>query len=309
MTYFLAVDAGGTKTEFLLANEVQELGRVRTGTIKRLRVGEETTAINLGEALQQLEKKSGISMQSVDYCCVGTSGESVPLVAEWLTESFSALVGGKLLLLGDVEIALDACFHGGRGVLVLSGTGSNVAGRTSTGKIFTAGGWGPAMADQGAGHSLGLEGLRRGFLAIDQQRPSQLLDAAREHWKLPTLGALIEYANSDPAPNFSELAPLVANCAAQGDIVAQEVLSSGGEALAYLASLVIERIRVGEGHKPGDSFVLPTIAIAGSVLLQIAPVRIALEHALRSSYPLIEFLESPPEPVSGALWRARQANF
>ncbi len=39
-------------------------------------------------------------------------------------------MSGELILLGDVEIALDAAFHGGAGVLVLAGTGSNVAGRT-----------------------------------------------------------------------------------------------------------------------------------------------------------------------------------
>jgi glucosamine kinase len=301
MAYFLAVDAGGTKTEFVLADEQQELARVRTGTIKRLRAGEETTALNLRAALMSLESQSGIAMKSVSRCCIGTSGETVPLVADWLRTSFSAAVGGELLLLGDVEIALDAFFRGERGVLVLAGTGSNVAGRAGDGKILTAGGWGPAMADQGSGQFIGLEALRRGFLAIDQERPTRLLDAARDYWKLPSVGALIEYANADPAPKFSDLAPLVVACAQDGDSVAQEVLRDGGEDLAYLAGLVIERMR----RIDAEEFRLPDIAIAGSVLVQIAPVRDAFERSIRAVYPEIVFLKETAEPVGGALWRAR----
>jgi N-acetylglucosamine kinase-like BadF-type ATPase len=301
MAYFLAVDAGGTKTEFVLANEQRELARVRTGTIKRLRADEETTSRNLREGLQALELKSGISMRAIDRCCIGTSGETVPLVADWLRVSFAESVGGTLLLLGDVEIALDAYFHGQAGVLVLAGTGSNVAGRAGNGSILTAGGWGPAMADQGSGNFIGHEALRRGFLAIDQERPTRLLEVAMDTWKLPTLNALIEYANGEPAPKFSDLGPLVAQCALEGDAVAQEVLRQGGEDLAYLAGLLIERIR----RRDGAAFALPQIAIAGSVLVQIASVREAMQQKLRAAYPQISFLETTAEPVSGALWRAR----
>ena len=38
MSFFLALDAGGTKTDYVLADETRELARVRTGTIKRMRV-------------------------------------------------------------------------------------------------------------------------------------------------------------------------------------------------------------------------------------------------------------------------------
>ena len=304
MPYFLAVDAGGTKTEFALADQERELLRVRTGAIQRQRVSEETARQNLSDALHQLESLTGVAMRSVTRSCVGTSGETVPLIATWLRTSFSAHVGGELLLLGDVEIALDACFHGRRGVLVLAGTGSNVAGRASTGKIVTAGGWGPALADQGSGHFLGLEALRRGFLAIDQDRPSKLLDLAMQHWKLPSLAALIEFANTNPAPNFSTFAPLVVAAAAEGDKVAQEVLEQGGRDLGLLAGLVIERLRKLEGSA-GEAFAPPVVAVAGSILGKVAPVRDALTQSLRRAYPGIQLMDAPADPISGALWRAR----
>ena len=175
MSFFLAVDAGGTKTDYLLADETRELARVRTGTIKRMRVDATTASQNLESALAQLSAQTGVSMASITRTCIGTAGVSVPLVRDWLESSFSTRVGGGLLILGDVEIALEAAFPGRAGVLALAGTGSNVVGRTNGGLLLTAGGWGPALADQGSGHRIGLESLRATFLAIDEERQTLLL--------------------------------------------------------------------------------------------------------------------------------------
>jgi len=304
LSYFLGIDAGGTKSEFLLGDETRELARVRKGTIQRLRTDARTAETNLEEALRDLTAATGISMRSIERCCIGTSGETVPLVVDWLREALDRHLGVELVLVGDVEVALDSAFRGGRGVLILAGTGSNVAARAADGSIITAGGWGPILADQGSGNFLGREGLRRGFLAIDQQRPTWLLDAVRSHWHLASLGELIERANSTPPPDFSQLAPVVVDCAAKGDAVAQEVLSQGGSDLAYLAGLLIERIRKIEANTRGQ-FELPAVAIAGSILAHVAPVRESLERSLRARYPEIVFEQAPVDPPSGALWRAR----
>jgi N-acetylglucosamine kinase-like BadF-type ATPase len=305
MPYFLAVDAGGTKTDIALADETQELARVRTGSIQRQRVHEDAATQNLSDALKQLEFSSGVGMRLISRCCIGTSGDSVPLVAAWLRQAFSARVGGELLLLSDVEIALDSCFHGTRGVLVLAGTGSNVAGRAATGRIVTAGGWGPNLADQGSGQFIGLEALRRGFLALDEERETTLLDRAHAHWKLSSLNELIEFANSNPAPNFTTFAPIVVAAAEEGDLVAKEVLDKAGRDLADLAGLVIARIRKLESNAT-DAFLPPPIAVAGSILSKVAAVRAALTESLRSMSPGIQILDAPADPVLGALWRARK---
>jgi N-acetylglucosamine kinase-like BadF-type ATPase len=165
------------------------------------------------------------------------------------------------------------------------------------------------MADQGSGQFLGLAGLRRSFLALDEQGPEnelplpRLLTQAMEHWGLDSLGALIEHANSNPGPNFSTLAPLVVQNAAEGDGLARELLEQGGRELAMLAALVIERMR-----KLEDSprFTVPAIAVAGSILAKVPAVREALRECLEATYPEIAWMDAPADPVSGALWRARQ---
>jgi glucosamine kinase len=64
MSFFLAMDAGGTKTDYVLADETSELVRVRTGTIKRLRTDSETAARNLDSALSQITSQSLPEMMS-----------------------------------------------------------------------------------------------------------------------------------------------------------------------------------------------------------------------------------------------------
>jgi N-acetylglucosamine kinase-like BadF-type ATPase len=304
MSLFLAVDAGGTKTDYLLADDTSVLARVRGGTIKRMRANAETTARNLEQSLADLSAISGISMQSITRTCIGTAGETVPLVVDWLRESFGTHVSGDLILLGDVEIALDAAFPGQPGVIVLAGTGSNVAARDGSGKVTTAGGWGPALADQGSGHRIGQEALRALFLSIDEERPTQLLAAVLQLWHLSSVEEIVAFANTIPAPDFSQLAKAVLRVAEEGDTVAQAVLEKEGSDLAYLVCLLIARMR----RSPSQASLIPPIAFTGSIMENVLPVRKALIAAVEREYPGIMTLDGVVDPIAGALWRARRGD-
>jgi N-acetylglucosamine kinase-like BadF-type ATPase len=305
MSFFLALDVGGTKTDYVLADETRELARVRTGTIKRMRVDAATACQNLEAALAELSARTGISMKQVTRTCVGTAGETVPLVKDWLQESIGTRVGGGLLILGDVEIALEAAFPGRPGVLVMAGTGSNVVGRTIAGELVSAGGWGPALADQGSGHLIGHESLRAIFLAKDEERETTLLPAVLEFWQLSSLDHLVEYANKIPAPDFSTLTGVVLSCADQGDETASALLRKQGEDLAYLVRLVIRRLKRAS-TEPGWT---PPIAYTGSILENVPPVRDALMAAVQREFPAVQAPKEGVDPIDGALWRARTGSF
>ena len=302
MAFFLAIDAGGTKTDYLLANESSTLARVRTGTIKRLRTDNETAALNLEEGLHKLTAASGVSMSAVNRTCIGTAGETVPLVADWLRSALARRVAGTLLLLGDVEIALDAAFKGGPGILVLAGTGSNVAGRTPAGTLSTCGGWGPMLADQGSGHAIGARALRSIFLAIDEGRETELQQAILNFWNLSSLEALIEFANQTPSPDVSRLTHLVFHCANRGDVIAREVLEFEGRQLGYLVRLLIRRMH----STPGSEFFVPSLAFAGSIMEKVQPVRDAVIAEVHSEFPQTDAMLGIVDPIEGALLRARE---
>ena len=303
MAFYLALDVGGTKTEYVLADDTRELARVRGGTIKRMRTDAHSATQNLEKALAELTALTGVSMKSVTRSCVGAAGITVALVTDWIREAFAERVGGSLILVGDVEIALDAAFFGGPGVLVMAGTGSNVAGRTIAGDLTTAGGWGPALADQGSGSRIGHQALRDTFFAIDEDRTTALLPAILELWQLPDLESLIGYANQIPSPDFTRLAPLVVKCASEGDAVAQNVLHREAEELAHLAHLVIERLRRNASTDRPEW--VPDLAFTGSILEHVAPIREGIVSALRRDHPSLKVLPGTVDPILGALWRAR----
>jgi glucosamine kinase len=301
LAFYLALDVGGTKTEYVLADETHELARVRGGTIKRMRTDANTATQNLDKALAELTSLTGVSMKSITRSCVGAAGITVALVTDWIREAFAKRVGGSLILVGDVEIALDAAFFGGPGVLVMAGTGSNVAGRTTAGDLTTAGGYGPMLADQGSGSRIGHQGLRDTFLAIDEDRTTRLLPAILDLWQLTDLDSLVGYANQIPAPDFTRLAPLVVKCAEEGDVVAQNVLRREAEDLAHLARLVIERLRRADNRPDW----LPDLAFTGSILEHVIPIREGIVDILRHDLPSLKVLPGVVDPILGALWRAR----
>jgi N-acetylglucosamine kinase-like BadF-type ATPase len=302
LAFYLALDVGGTKTEYVLADETREFARVRSGTIKRMRTDENSAQENLDKALSEIEAISGVSMSDVERTCVGAAGITVPLVTDWIRQAFARRVGGELILVGDVEIALDAAFFGGPGVLVMAGTGSNVAGRTSAGELTTAGGWGPALADQGSGARIGQQALRDTFLAIDEGKQTSLLPGILNLWGLADHMELVSYANQIPSPDVTKLAPVVVECAAQGDIVAKGVLRREAEDLAHLARLVIDRLRRADTR----SGWLPELAFTGSILEHVAEVREGIVEVLRAELPELKVLAGVVDPLQGALWRARK---
>ena len=303
MALYLAVDAGGTKTDYLLADGATELARVRGHSIKRLRVSAKAATAHLDAALGELQAGTGVPLHLVRRTCVGTAGNTVPLVRDWLRSAFAERVGGELLLMGDVEIALDAAFPGGAGVLALAGTGSNVAGRGSDGVMTTAGGWGPALGDEGSGHRIGHEALRALFRARDAGRPTALFDAALHFWQLASEADLVEHANRTLPPDFSSLTAIVLRCAEQGDEVAREVLRQQGEELGLQVSLVLRRLlRNMPSAEP------PPLAFAGSILENVAPVRESLVNFVRAEFPGLYAMPGVIDPLQGALWRARKAD-
>ena len=301
MAFFLAVDLGGTKTEYVLADETRELARVRGGTIKRMRTDVATADENFAKAIKELETESGISLRQVTRSCVGAAGITVALVTDWIRNAFEKHIGGSLILVGDVEIALDAAFFGGPGVLVMAGTGSNVAGRAASGKLTTVGGWGPALSDQGSGARIGQQALRDMVLARDEERETSLYPEIMKLWNLSRFDELVGYANQIPSPDFTKLAPVVVACAEAGDIVAKGVLRREAEELAHLARLVIERMRR-EDSQPDW---VPDLAFTGSILAHVVPIREGIVEALRREFPTLRVVPGVVDPTLGALWRAR----
>ncbi len=306
MDYFLGIDAGATKTNCVLGTQTEVLARAHSGSIKITSVSEGSAERHLQDVLSSLTQQSGVALSSISGTCVGLSGIAIPSVAGWVRDALASRVRGPIALCGDEVIALDAAFHGGRGILAIAGTGSHVVGRTHDGQLVRTGGWGPVMSDQGAGSRVGLLALRALFHAMDAAQETSLLPAVHAAWKTQTVEDLIERGNRVPVVEFSQLAPLVAQCAAEEDPVARQVLQQSGE---ELADLVLLAMRKGSALEPsassGASPVKPwTVAYTGSVVEKISFLRECMIATILQSDPTVQFLSQPADPPLGALWRA-----
>lgn len=298
MAFFLGLDAGGTKTTAALGDETRVLARAVGGSIKPLRVSIEQARENLSALLTEISRLSGIDLRQITASCVGTAGLRLPQTDGWMRQIISHCVGGAIEVCGDEEIALDAAFPGGPGVLVIAGTGSNILGRTSSGHRLTVGGWGPMLGDQGSGYWIGHQALRAALRARDFQRRSPILDGVVAFWKVSELADVINVAHS--GADFSLLAPLVVECAEEGDPVAIEVLIRGGRMLGEDAAEAFRQVRALEPDQP-----MPSIAFIGGILDRVAFVRDAMTETIHLAAPAVKILPEAVDAVSGALWRAR----
>lgn len=300
MAFYLGLDAGGTKTTAALGDESRILARASGGSIKPLRVSREQARENLAALLREIGRTSGVDLRQIAASCVGTAGLRLPQTDGWMREIISASAGGEMEVCGDEEIALDAAFRGGAGVLPMAGTGSNTIGRTSTGVRITVGGWGPALGDQASGYWIGHQALRAAVRAKDFGQPTRILERVIAFWKAPNLAEVVNMAHA--SPDFSLFAPLVVQCAEEGDAVALEVLDRGGRLLGEDAGEAFRQVRQLEPDQP-----MPRIAFAGSILEKVGFVRESMIDTIRRALPTVEILSEAVDPVLGALWRARQA--
>lgn len=298
MALFLGIDAGGTKTTALLGSETEVLARAVGGSLKPLRVSREQAQENLAKLLTGTAQQAGVSLRDVAASCIGTAGLRLPQTDGWMRGILSACASGEIDLCGDEEIALDAAFPGGAGVLVIAGTGSNTLGRTSTGKRLNVGGWGPVLGDQGSGYWVGYRGLRAALRAKDFCQPTLILNRVLDFWKAPDLNEVINIAHA--GADFSLLAPLVVECAEAGDAVALEVLERGGRLLGEDAVEAFRQVRQLEPDQP-----MPGIAFIGGILDKVAFVRESMMETIHHVLPTVHIVPEAVDAVSGALWRAR----
>lgn len=302
MTYFLGIDAGATRTRCALAEGDRILARASSGTIKIMRAPVEDAERNLDALLRDIAAESGISLGAIACSCVGLAGISVPRVADWVRQALHAHVGGDILLAGDEEIALEAAFSGGAGVMVAAGTGSNLIGRTTTGKRVHVGGWGPVVADEGSGSWIGKRAVRAVFDALDRDEETLLMKKVQEAWGLSRIGDLVDVVNRIPGPKFSGLTPTVVECAERGDADAARILQQAGHFLGTFAALAVRRVEKLESEGAAS----PEVAFTGSILSRIPSVREAMFTFIQRELPGVRIRTEAVDPVMGALWRARQ---
>lgn len=301
MPYYLGIDGGGTKTTCAVGDEATLLATATAGASNIVRVGEATSRESLHTAIRQACAAAGITPHEVQSTCIGGAGAARPELARVVREIIAQLVPTPIVVVGDMEIALEAAFAFGPGVVVNAGTGSFAYGRDRQGRTLRAGGWGFAIGDEGSAHWIGRSVVAALLRASDRDAKaaeSRLAQSLFETWQVNSVLDLARRANSIPPPNFAALFPAVVS---SQDDIARAVLNAAGRELAELAATVIGRLFPGEGQGP-----VP-VGITGGVFRHCELVREIFYNELPRLDPRTQVSVHVVDPVEGALRMARRA--
>jgi glucosamine kinase len=298
MSIFIGIDGGASKTACIVGDEASVLGRGNAGSSNLVRVGEAKAQESLAAAIHQACAQAGVTPARVTHTCLGMAGAARPEISSVARRLVADLVSGKVEIVGDMVIALEAAFHGGSGVIVIAGTGSIAYGSNPEGQVARAGGWGFAVSDEGSGYWIGRAAVAAALRAHDEGRDSALLHEMTKALAVESMERLVLAANATPPPDFSKLFPAVLTAAKAGDSTANAVLSAAGHELAGLAKTVIRRLFATGKTVP--------VAMSGGVFGNSPQVRDVFYNDLRAESPRAEMVSEVVEPVQGALALARK---
>ena len=218
MKYILGVDGGGTKTLALLANvEGKVLARGLSGPSNYNAVGFEGACSALEKAMHAARSDYPGEIAAL---CLGLSGagrkEEIERFQDWAVHKFPET---RVQVVSDAEVLLMTGAPSGPALALICGTGSIVYGRTVTGELIRAGGWGYLFGDEGSGYAIGISALRAVMQAYDGRGPKTLLsELVLERFALHTPTELVRtlYGEQSPRLTVASLTDLVEQAAGLG---------------------------------------------------------------------------------------------
>lgn len=152
--YIIAVDGGGSKTEFCICNiHTDERVYVRVGSTNYKTIGERMAEKNLIDGFEDLIKEYKITYDNIAMVVFGISGcdnEDDTTYYRTIIDELH-LPKEKVYLCNDAEIAF---YSAGSvpGMVVVGGTGTICMGFDNKGNQTRLGGWGFPISDLGSGN-------------------------------------------------------------------------------------------------------------------------------------------------------------
>ena len=254
MRYVLGLDGGGSKTECVVAGEDGTIaGRARGGGVNRNFISEEDFERSVHDAVQgaldAAPQVRELAWAAGSMSCAGASMRAIacayaldPANIQWLGEALPA------------RAACEVAHQRTPDLVVVSGTGSLVAGWGRDGKQRSVGGAGSIVGDEGSAYWVGVRALRRLVECYDGRRPfKRFAHELARALDIPDLRTLIDrvYGRGVRPMTRDEIAavaPYVAALAAAGEPFAAQLFTRAAGELAFQANAVIRMLRMEDDH-------------------------------------------------------------
>jgi glucosamine kinase len=173
----------------------------------------------------------------LDGVGIGAAGvEAAPAAARDLVAQVRELTGAPVALINDALAAHAGAFNGGKGTILIVGTGAVAYAVAADGVTRQVDGWGPWLGDEGSGRWIGQEGLLAALRDVDGRgAPTSLTNRARALvGDLAAAPAWVS-AEGNPARRLGRFTPEVLDAAGEGDAVARDIVIRACDALLATA--------------------------------------------------------------------------
>jgi glucosamine kinase len=240
MNYYLGIDAGGTHTRArLVAADGRMLGigeagpaNARIGLDEALREVEAATMEALGQAglgpahLASIRAGLGIAGLNRRGVLPGLQEHDFPF--------------RSIAFASDAAIACLGAHAGGDGAIVIVGTGSIGFARVGE-EVYTIGGYGFPVSDEGSGADLGLRAIRNALWARDGRIPHSPMTEEVLAFFHGSAGEIVDWTAQATPADYGAFAPMVMDYAVAGDPVAEPIVQKAAARLDRLIRVLLDR--------------------------------------------------------------------
>lgn len=247
MRLFLGIDGGQSGTTALIGDERgRVVGTGNAGPCNHARAteGRRKFLAAVSDSVSGACSAAGLSDAPVfAAACMGFSGG--PDDKDALARE--AVRADQYFVTHDAFIALAGATAGAPGIIVIAGTGSIAFGKNASGVTARAGGWGYLFGDEGGAFDL----VRQALRAVVRDEEGWGTRTALREALLGATGArdaddLLHHFYTDEYPRnrIASFAKLVDDAARAGDKIAADILGSGAQSLATIATVVRRKLFV-----------------------------------------------------------------
>lgn len=292
MEFIAGIDGGGTKTTLLYKYKNSNSVNKKTfGPFNLNGIGEDSFTYLIEEIASFLDEKGECSA-----LCIGASGSSNRKMNEIIDSVFSSSKIQKWKVVGDNEIALEGAFNRKDGIIVISGTGSICFAKCSD-SIFTSGGWGHLLGDEGSGYALARDALKAITVLIDGLGKETIISKLlKDELALFDRSSIISFVYSVDKKEIASIAPIVEKAGRMGDEIALKIIKNN-------ASLLAQKVKSVSVKLPKDE---RRLVLCGSLLTNDTLLREYFIQEIEKQDKEIEIVEPAFSPDMGALLIAKR---
>jgi N-acetylmuramic acid 6-phosphate etherase len=270
----LGIEGGGTKTTWaLLTREGKVLAQGAAGPGNTLLLSDKA----LEKLFRAIRREAGARIEAIGGAFAGCQLPAEKTRVEIILRRVWPKAG-VVRVMEDTRSVLAAAFGDGPGIVVIAGTGSNVAGQKSANDpIEKSGGWGHLFSDEGSAYDIARRGLQLAYDSYDATRKISLL--AREF--LTTAGKssmeeLVSFLLRDTSKTaIAQWARCVFSAAQKGDGDAKRVIDSAAGMLAGNFAVLAYRLKLAK----------PQVALTGGLFENQPGYAKVFQRELKREFP------------------------